>query len=80
MGEVELGASAIAGVYYLAIFMMAFGFSIGAQILIARRNGEQQYQAIGPIFYQGVYFLLFTRSGSIHSFAVLLTAHTEKGH
>ena len=46
------GASAIAGVYYLAIFMMAFGFSIGAQILIARRNGEQQYQAIGPIFYQ----------------------------
>ena len=58
VGEVELGASAIAGVYYLAIFMMAFGFSIGAQILIARRNGEQQYQAIGPIFYQGVYFLL----------------------
>jgi multidrug resistance protein, MATE family len=35
VGEVELGASAIAGVYYLAIFMMAFGFSIGAQILIA---------------------------------------------
>ena len=40
VGEIELGASAIAGVYYLAIFMMAFGFSIGAQILIARRNGE----------------------------------------
>ena len=35
VGEIELGASAIAGVYYLAIFMMAFGFSIGAQILIA---------------------------------------------
>ena len=32
VGEIELGASAIAGVYYLAIFMMAFGFSIGAQI------------------------------------------------
>lgn len=59
VGEVELGASAIAGVYYLAIFMMAFGFSIGAQILIARRNGEQNYKAIGPIFYQGIYFLLF---------------------
>ena len=29
VGEIELGASAIAGVYYLAIFMMAFGFSIG---------------------------------------------------
>lgn len=58
VGEVELGASAIAGVYYLAIFMMAFGFSIGAQILIARRNGERQYKEIGSIFYQGIYFLL----------------------
>lgn len=58
VGEIELGAAAIAGVYYLAIFMMAFGFSIGAQILIARRNGEGNYKEIGPIFYQGVYFLL----------------------
>lgn len=58
VGEVELGASAIAGVYYLAIFMLAFGFSIGAQIMIARRNGEKNYKAIGPIFYQGIYFLL----------------------
>lgn len=58
VGEIELGASAIAGVYYMAIFMMAFGFSVGAQIMIARRNGEQNYQSIGPIFYQGVYFLL----------------------
>lgn len=56
VGEIELGASAIAGVYYIAIFMIAFGFSIGAQILIARRNGEQQYKEIGDIFYQGVYF------------------------
>lgn len=59
VGEIELGASAIAGVYYLAIFMMAFGFSIGAQILIARRNGEKNYKEIGSIFYQGIYFLLF---------------------
>lgn len=58
VGEVELGASAIASVYYLAIFMIGFGFSIGSQILIARRNGEKQYQAIGNIFYQGIYFLM----------------------
>ena len=69
VGEIELGASAIAGVYYLAIFMMAFGFSIGAQILIARRNGEGNYKEIGPIFYQGIYFLLamaviYSRSSS----------------
>ena len=56
VGEVELGASAIAGVFYMVIFMVAFGFSIGTQILIARRNGEQQYREIGPLFYQGIYF------------------------
>ncbi len=59
VGEIELGASAIAGVYYIAIFMLIFGFSIGSQILMARRNGEQDYKSIGSIFYQGVYFLLF---------------------
>ncbi|MCO7112535.1 MATE family efflux transporter [Bacteroides uniformis] len=52
VGEVELGASAIAGVFYMVIFMVAFGFSIGAQILIARRNGERQYKEIGDLFYR----------------------------
>lgn len=56
VGEIELGASAIAGVFYMVIFMAAFGFSIGAQILIARRNGEKQYREIGDLFYQGIYF------------------------
>ena len=56
VGEVELGASAIAGVFYMVIIMVAFGFSIGAQILIARRNGERQYKEIGDLFYQGIYF------------------------
>lgn len=58
VGEVELGASALAGVYYMAIYMLAFGFSIGAQILIGRRNGEGNYKEIGPVFVQGVLFLL----------------------
>lgn len=58
VGEIELGASAIAGIFYIVMFMVAFGFSIGAQILIARRNGEQQYQEIGNLFYQGIYFQL----------------------
>ena len=58
VGEVELGAAAIAGIYYLAVFMMGFGFGVGAQILIARRNGEKHYDEIGEIFYQGIYFML----------------------
>ena len=66
VGEVELGAAAIAGIYYLAVFMMGFGFGIGAQILIARRNGEKHYGEIGEIFYQGIYFPKIRNYHSIH--------------
>ena len=57
VGEVELGASALGGVFYMAVFMLGFGFSIGAQILIARRNGEKAYSEIGPLFRHGFLFL-----------------------
>lgn len=58
VGEVELGASAIAIVYYMVLFMIGFGFSIGAQIIIGRRNGEGQYMETGKIFWNGLYFVL----------------------
>jgi MATE family multidrug resistance protein len=58
VGEVELGASAIGGVFYFAIYMVGFGFSQGAQILIGRRNGEKKYAQIGPIFNNGLIFNL----------------------
>jgi len=58
VGEVELGASAIGGVFYLAIYMVGFGFSQGAQILIGRRNGEKNFGQIGPIFNNGLIFNL----------------------
>jgi putative MATE family efflux protein len=57
VGEVELGASAIAGIFYIVIFIVAFGFSMGAQILIGRRNGEKNYTRIGEIFLYGTVFL-----------------------
>lgn len=57
VGEVELGASAIAGIYYIAIFTIAFGFSTGSQILIGRRNGEKKYDKIGEIVIWGIAFL-----------------------
>lgn len=57
VGEAELGASAIAGIYYLAVYMLGFGFSIGLQVMIARRNGEQDYKATGETFFQGLFFL-----------------------
>ena len=58
VGEVELGASALAGIYYMAIYMLGFGFSLGLQVLIARRNGEGRLTDTGRTFFQGVYFLL----------------------
>ena len=57
VGEVELGASALAGVYYMAIYILGFGFSLGLQVMIARRNGEQQYKKTGRTFFQGLFFL-----------------------
>jgi putative MATE family efflux protein len=55
VGEVELGASAIGGLFYFALFMMGFGFGNGAQILMARRNGEKDFVAVGKIFDHTMY-------------------------
>lgn len=57
VGEIELGASALAGIWYLAIYMLGFGFCLGLQVVIARRNGEQHYSETGKTFFQGLFFL-----------------------
>ena len=72
VGEIELGASALAGVFYMAIYMIGFGFSIGSQILIGRRNGEKRYESIGTIVVQGSLFLVilaFVLFGISHFYA-----------
>ena len=58
VGDVELGASALAGIWFLAIYMLGFGFSLGLQVVIARRNGEQRFEETGKTFFQGLFFLL----------------------
>lgn len=58
VGEIELGASAMGGLYYICAFTIAFGFSTGSQIIMARRNGERNYKEVGPVMIQGVFFLL----------------------
>ncbi|MCE5206253.1 MAG: MATE family efflux transporter [Porphyromonadaceae bacterium] len=58
VGEVELGASALAGILYIALYTLGFGFSMGSQILIGRRNGEGNHNQIGDIVIQGSIFLL----------------------
>lgn len=58
VGEVALGAAAMGGLFYVCIYTVAFGFSIGSQIVIARRNGEKQYSDVGPVMNQGCIFVL----------------------
>lgn len=56
VGEVALGAAAMGGLLYICVYTIAFGFSVGSQILIARRNGEGNYRAVGPGMWQGTAF------------------------
>jgi len=63
VGEVEMGASAIAGIFYIVIFTLAFGFSTGSQIVIGRRNGEGNFHQIGEIVVYGALFLFFIAFG-----------------
>ncbi|MDD3039252.1 MATE family efflux transporter [Bacteroides sp.] len=58
VGETELGASAIAGVCYLILFVIGSGFGVGLQVLIARLNGERKNEEVIAIFSTGFYFLI----------------------
>lgn len=58
VSEVAIGASALAGIFYVTVFILGFGFSIGTQIIIARLEGEKKSKTIGPVFMQSLVFLL----------------------
>lgn len=73
VGEVELGASAIGGVFYITLVMVAYGFTTGVQILVARRFGEKNLGVIGPVFDNSFYFL------GISSLGIILLFHWLAG-
>lgn len=58
VGLAEQKAVTMAGIFYIAFFTICFGFSVGGQIMISRRNGEGNFGAIGEIVIQGTLFLL----------------------
>lgn len=58
VGETELAASGIAALIYITITMIPYGLSVGFQILIARRAGENNPQAIGKVFNNNLMFLM----------------------
>jgi putative MATE family efflux protein len=68
VGEVALGASAIGGIFYLAIIMLGFGVGVGAQIIIARRYGEGKQDKIGTTFEHALIVLILM---AIFAFAVM---------
>lgn len=58
LGEVELGASAMSGIYYYFFTTLAWGFAIGVQVIVARRFGEANYSKIGTTLGHGLIFVL----------------------
>lgn len=58
LGEVQLGAAALAVIFYQVVYMTVFGFGVGAQIMMARRLGQGQKHAIGRIFQHALWFCL----------------------
>lgn len=58
VGIIEIGAAGNAGILYFVIMMLGMGFTIGCQIIIGRRNGEEHFAQIGQVFSNGLYFML----------------------
>lgn len=58
VSEVALGASAIAGLFYVTLMMLGYGFGVGVQIIIARLNGEGNYAKMGNVLDHSLYFLM----------------------
>lgn len=58
VGNAELGAAMMAGLYYLVFTTITQGFAVGVQIMVARRLGEGNIAKIGKIFEHGLYFSL----------------------
>lgn len=57
IGEVAIGAGGNGTLLYLIFVMVGMGFSTGLQIIIGRRNGENNFERIGKLLQQGFYFI-----------------------
>ncbi len=79
LGETELGAASMAGIYYYVFTTLTWGFAIGVQIIVARRFGEKNYEQISVVVRHGLVlalvlamaiFALFTSTTSsiMHTF------------
>ena len=58
LSNIALGAGGNAGIFYFVLVITGMGFTTGAQIIIGRRNGEQNYTQIGKVFDHCLYFII----------------------
>jgi Na+-driven multidrug efflux pump len=58
LSEQDFAAIGFVGVFYLVVAAIGYGFSRGGQLLIARRMGAMEPEAVGRIFYSMVYYEL----------------------
>jgi putative MATE family efflux protein len=57
VGEAQLGATGLAGIYYFIMVLIGFGFNGGLQIVIARRVGEGKHKEAGNVFDHEFYII-----------------------
>ena len=58
LGPTALGAAGNSIIFYFMFIVMGLGFSIGAEIIVGRRNGEGRYKEVGHIVDHCFYFLI----------------------
>lgn len=58
LGEIQLGAAAIGGMFYLTLVMLGWGFGLGVQIMVARRYGQGKLPEINAILNHAFVFLM----------------------
>lgn len=77
LGERALGVAGIIGVYYLIFAVIGMGLNNGLQVLIARRAGEKNIEAIGDLFYQGsLISLVIAALGIIFTYCFVEPLHS----
>lgn len=65
LGERELAAAGITGVYYLVFAVIGNGLNNGLQALISRRAGQNLPEEIGRLFFHGVWVAILVAVAGI---------------
>lgn len=62
LSQVALGAGAIGGLFYFSFIILGAGLGTGTQIIIGRRNGENDSLGVQKTFTNGMYIALIMSS------------------